>query len=193
MRVLGSVVLAVLVSSASFGALLNYAYRWRFIGSDTVAIQLYGDSIVAHTDSSVRERRTFRPRYSPTASAAVAQEGSDGADSTDFYQDHLGGTDTHIAQAMSTYFPASVLSERPQLWADIDPDWYLFSTDMPATSAMLLINEFGDVDDLIVDMPSLTPMLLEDLRNRFRSARFTPGRQDGQPVKTMLRIMIRLD
>ncbi len=193
MRVLGSVVLAVLVSSASFGALLNYAHRWRFIGGDTVAIQLYGDSIAAHTGSSVRERRSFKPRYSPAPSAAVALEGSDGTDSADFYQDHLGGTDTHIAQAMSTYFPASVLSERPQLWADIDPEWTLFGTDMPAISAMLLINEFGDVDDLIVDMPSLTPMLLEDLRNRFRSARFIPGRQDGQPVKTMLRITIQLD
>ena len=193
MRVLGSVVLAVLVSSASLGALLNYAHRWRFIGSDTVAIQLYGDSIAAHTGSSVRERRSFKPRYSPAPSTAVAQEGSDGADSTDFYQDHLGGADTHIAQAMGTYFPASVLSERPQLWADIDPEWTLFGTDMPAISAMLLINEFGDVDDLIVDMPSLTPMLLEDLRNRFRSARFIPGRQDGQPVKTMLRITIQLD
>lgn len=193
MRVLGSVVLAVLVSSASFGALLNYAHRWRFIGSDTVAIQLYGDSIAAHTSSSARERRSFKPRYSPAPSTALALEGSDGTDSADFYQDHLGGTDTYIAQAMGTYFPASVLSERPQLWADIDPEWYLFGTDMPAISAMLLINEFGDVDDLIVDMPSLTPMLLEDLRNRFRSARFIPGRQDGQPVKTMLRITIQLD
>jgi hypothetical protein len=192
-RVLGSVVLAILVASASLGALLYYAYLWRFIGRDAVAIQLYGDSIVAHTSSSARERRTFRPRYSPTASAAVAREGSDGADSPDFYQDHPGATDTHTAEALSTYIPAWMLSERPQLRADIDPEWYLFGTDMPATSAMLLINEFGDVDDLIVDFPSLTPMLLEDLRNRFRSARFTPGRQDGQPVKTMLRIMIRLD
>jgi len=192
-RVLGSVVLAVLVSSASFCALLNYAHRWRFIGSDTVAIQLYGDSIAAHTGSSVRERRSFKPRYSPAPSAAVALQGPGGMDSADFYQDHLGGTDTHVAQAMSTYIPASMLSERPQLWADIDPEWYLFGTDMPAISAMLLINEFGDVDDLIIDMPSLTPMLLEDLRNRFRSARFIPGRQDGQPVKTMLHITIRLD
>jgi hypothetical protein len=96
-------------------------------------------------------------------------------------------------QGVNGYLPVSVLSERPKLLKDIDPEWYLQGLDLPSLSALLLINEYGDVDDLVIDIPFLTPMLLEDLRTRFRAARFLPGRLHGQPVKVALRVVIQLE
>ncbi len=96
-------------------------------------------------------------------------------------------------QGVTGYLPVSALSERPELLKDIDPEWYLQGLDLPSLSALLLINEYGDIDDLVIDAPVLTPMLLEDLRMRFRAARFLPGRLEGQPVKVALRVVIELE
>ena len=96
-------------------------------------------------------------------------------------------------QGVNGYLPVSALSERPELLKDIDPEWYLQGLDLPSLSALLLINEYGDVDDLVINTPTLTPMLLEDLRIRFRAARFLPGRLHGQPVKVALRVVIELE
>lgn len=97
------------------------------------------------------------------------------------------------SQGIQDYLPVSALSERPELLIDIDPEWYLQGLDLPSLSALLLINEYGDVDDLVIDTPFLTPMLLEDLKTRFRSARFLPGRLHGRAVKVALRVAIQLD
>ncbi len=190
MRALSSAVLAVLLASASFGALLHHAKSGRLIGGDVVSIQLYDSSRLDHSDSLVGKRSKFIPAQPPATPEVMAIDDAEGLDSQ---KNSRSETVKHSVQAISAYLPASLLSERPQLLTDIDTEWYLLGTDMPELSAMLLINEFGDVDDFIVETPSLTPMLLEDLRVRFQSARFIPGSQDGQPVKTMLRIMIRLD
>ena len=99
----------------------------------------------------------------------------------------------HSPQGVNGYLPVSVLSERPKLLKDIDPEWYLQGLDLPSLSALLLINEYGDVDDLVINTPTLTPMLLEDLRMRFRAARFLPGRLHGQPVKVALHVVIQLE
>ena len=105
----------------------------------------------------------------------------------------LGDVSQSTLQDINGYLPVSALSERPELLKDIDPEWYLYGLDLPSLSALLLINEYGDVDDLVIDTPSLTPMLLEDLRTRFRAARFLPGRLHGQPVKVALRVVIQLE
>lgn len=105
----------------------------------------------------------------------------------------LGDVSPSIPPDVNGYLPVSALSERPELLKDIDPEWYLYGLDLPSLSALLLINEYGDVDDLVIDTPSITPMLLEDLRTRFRAARFLPGRLHGQPVKVALRIVIQLE
>jgi hypothetical protein len=105
----------------------------------------------------------------------------------------LADADQSSPQGVNGYLPVSVLSAPPELVIDIDPDWYLHGLDLPSLSALLLINEYGDVDDLVIDTPVLTPMLLEDLRTRFRAARFLPGRLHGQAVKVALRVVIQLE
>jgi hypothetical protein len=61
----------------------------------------------------------------------------------------------------------------------------------------LFINEYGDVDRVIVEPFSmnsdLPERLLADLKQRFLEARFTPGRLHNQLVRSQLRIRVHLD
>ncbi len=91
------------------------------------------------------------------------------------------------------YLPASLLSERPQVLQDIDPDWHFDGLSLPAVECVLLINEYGDVDRVLISGSALSPMLAEDVRARFLAARFSPGRLHGRTVKSALRIEVRLD
>jgi hypothetical protein len=91
------------------------------------------------------------------------------------------------------YISAGELSQRPQLLEDIDSTWYLPGIALPAVTAVLLINEYGDVDAVLLEAASISPMLREDLRARFLAARFSPGWRDGRPVKSMLHITIALE
>lgn len=92
-----------------------------------------------------------------------------------------------------SYLPASLLSERPRVLQDIDPDWHLDGLSLPAVECVLLINEYGDVDRVLISGSALSPMLAEDVRARFLAARFSPGRLYGRAVKSALRIEVRLD
>lgn len=91
------------------------------------------------------------------------------------------------------YLPASLLSERPQVLQDIDPDWHFDGLSLPVVECVLLINEYGDVDRVLISGSALSPMLAEDVRARFLAARFSPGRLHGRPVKSALRIEVRLE
>ncbi len=91
------------------------------------------------------------------------------------------------------YLPVTRLSERPQVVRDIDPEWPWTGIDLPVLVCTLLINEYGDVDRVLLHEPPLSPMLEADIRARFLAARFVPGKLHGQPVKAALRIEIRLD
>lgn len=91
------------------------------------------------------------------------------------------------------YLPASLLTERPQVLQDIDPEWHFAGLSLPAVQCVLLINETGDVDRVLISGSALPPMLAEDVRARFLAARFLPGRLHGRAVKSALRIEVRLD
>jgi len=91
------------------------------------------------------------------------------------------------------YLPASRVTEPPQVIVDIDPEWRLPGIQLPVVVGMLLINEYGDVDRLLLNEQTLSPMLVQDIQTRFLAMRFSPGRLHGVSVKTALRIEIRLD
>jgi hypothetical protein len=103
------------------------------------------------------------------------------------------GERTGLLAGIDGYLPASRLTERPQLIRDIDPEWRLPGMVLPVVTGTLLINEYGDVDRVELDTPSLSPMLALDIRSRFIAARFTPGKLNGSAVKTLLRFEVRLD
>jgi len=89
------------------------------------------------------------------------------------------------------YLPAAQLTERPQVLRDIAPEW----TQPPlpqSVECVLLINEFGDVDRVVIDSTALTVAQGQTLRERLLAARFVPGKLYGRPVKTALRIEVQL-
>jgi hypothetical protein len=103
------------------------------------------------------------------------------------------GSDSQDKPAMDTYVPTAQLTKRPQVITDIDPEWHLPGIELPVLAALLLINEYGDVDKVILEAQSLFPMLEEDIRSRFLAMRFAPGILHGRPVKAALRIEVRLE
>lgn len=96
------------------------------------------------------------------------------------------------------YLPASQLTERPIVVNDIDPVLSERFSGVTAQSMtlVLLINEYGDVDQVLFDEASATghlpDTLKEDLRQRFLEARFRPGHLHGQPVRSLLAIAVDL-
>jgi hypothetical protein len=99
----------------------------------------------------------------------------------------------------SPYVPASQLDVKPQVVRDIDPDLLENFRGVQAQwlNLTLLINEYGDVDQVIIESfvktSDLPEQLLADLKQRFLEARFTPGRLQNQAVRSQLRIRVHLD
>ena len=97
------------------------------------------------------------------------------------------------------YLPASQLDIKPQVVRDIDPDLLENFRGVEAQwlNLVVLINEYGDVDQVIFDVYSnhahLPDSLLNDLKQRFMEARFLPGRLKNQSVASELRIRVRLE
>jgi hypothetical protein len=92
------------------------------------------------------------------------------------------------------YLPATMLSQRPVILHDI-------ASELPATFHhltpqrlifRLLINEYGDVDQVLVEQAALSPDLIAQLQQTFLQARFHPGQLQGRTVRSALRIEITL-
>ncbi len=93
-----------------------------------------------------------------------------------------------------SYLPAHRLTTRPLIKTDID-------AILPATFygiapqrliLQLLINQYGDVDRVVVEESALPQVLLAELQAKFLQARFTPGRLDTQAVPSAVRIEVQL-
>jgi hypothetical protein len=100
---------------------------------------------------------------------------------------------------VSPYLLVSQLDIKPQIVRDIDPDLLENFRGVQAQwlNLTLLINEYGDVDRVFIELTSMTSdlpeQLLADLKQRFIEARFTPGRLQNQVVRSQLRIRVYLD
>ena len=60
------------------------------------------------------------------------------------------------------------------------------------TVLRLLINEYGDVDQVLVEDTALPTELLRELQQRFLLARFLPGRLLDRAVPSAIRIAVSL-
>ena len=110
-----------------------------------------------------------------------------------------GAASAEISLAgLTDYLPASLLSERPAILNDIDPQLSDRFSGISAQSMtmLLLINEYGDVDKVLFDdliaAESLPFVLRAELIQRFLEARFLPGFLHGRPVRSQLRIAVSL-
>jgi hypothetical protein len=135
--------------------------------------------------ADAEHRQAVMPRPTPMAEAAPAAEAASGP----AYDDETGAT----ADEGAAYLPAAQLTERPQLLQDIAPDWRAQDRLPQRMVCTLLVSEYGDVDRVLCDEPVVSPATLQAVGERFRAARFAPGRLYGRPVRSALRIELRLD
>jgi TonB family protein len=90
------------------------------------------------------------------------------------------------------YIPAEELDERPLIRTQVQP---AFPPDAPVASGRvvlrLLINEAGAVDEAVAVQSDPPDIFDEAAVDAFASARFTPGRKDGNVVRSSLRIELQ--
>jgi hypothetical protein len=93
------------------------------------------------------------------------------------------------------YFAAKDLTQRPLVLHDVPADLMLVLPDVPAKAATLkiLIDEYGEVDQVIVEDSLLPEAAQKTVVDAFVKARFHPGEINGVPVKSQLKIEIMLE
>jgi hypothetical protein len=93
------------------------------------------------------------------------------------------------------YFSAKDLTQKPLVVRDVPADLTLIVPDVPAQAATLqiLINEYGEIDQVIVEDSLLPEAAQKTVVDAFVKARFHPGEINGVPVKSQLRIEIMLE
>jgi hypothetical protein len=93
------------------------------------------------------------------------------------------------------YLPVALLTQRPAVLHDIDPELpeSLRKLQPQSVQLLLLINEYGDIDQVELESVAALPTnLLDELRRHFQAMRFIPGRLDDRAVRSALRIRVRL-
>lgn len=93
------------------------------------------------------------------------------------------------------YFAAKDLTQRPLVLRDVPTDLMLVVPGVPAQAAtlQLLINEYGEVDQVIVEDSLLPEAAQKTVVDAFVKTRFHPGEINGVPVKSQVRIEIMLE
>lgn len=93
------------------------------------------------------------------------------------------------------YFSTKDLTQKPLVARDVPADLILIVPDVPAQAATLqiLINEYGEIDQVIVEDSLLPEVAQKTVVDAFVKARFHPGEINGVPVKSQLRIEIMLE
>lgn len=93
------------------------------------------------------------------------------------------------------YYQPKELTQKPFVTQDIPRDFALHVPHAPDNAAifLLLINEKGTIDRVIVESSSLPQSAQAKLEDAFSAVKFFPGQIKGVPVKSALKIQIRLD
>jgi hypothetical protein len=98
-----------------------------------------------------------------------------------------------VRQIAEAYFLANALTQKPLVAVDV-PDLTLMVPGVPSQAAVLrlLINEYGDVDSVVVENSLLPDVAQKRVTDAFSQLRFHPGEIRGVPVKSQLRIEVLL-
>lgn len=100
-----------------------------------------------------------------------------------------------IVLPLPRYFPPNELDRKPEAVGEVP---LAYPADMPLVARSrvvlsLLIDERGEVDEVIVEAAE-APTELEQLASRaFAAARFSPGMRDGVAVKSWLRVEVTFE
>lgn len=90
------------------------------------------------------------------------------------------------------YFQAKELTEKPSVVLDISPGLAFFlPSGLPQLAVLrLLINEHGEIDQVVMENSSLPAQAQQLVIDAFSKIKFQPGKIDGIPVKSQLRIEV---
>lgn len=93
------------------------------------------------------------------------------------------------------YFRIDQLTDKPFVLRDISPDLGsdVFGVPPQSTVLRLLINEYGDVDQVIAERSGLPEQVKTLLMQAFSKTKFSPGKISGAPVKSQLKIQIAIE
>lgn len=93
------------------------------------------------------------------------------------------------------YFRIDQLTDKPFVLRDIPPDLGsdLFGVPPQSTVVRLLINEYGDIDQVIAEKSDLPEQAKTLLMQAFSKTKFSPGKITGMPVKSQLQIQIAIE
>lgn len=93
------------------------------------------------------------------------------------------------------YFSARELTEKPFVLEDIPSNLVLPLPDVPPQSTVvrLMIDESGNIDRVVMEDSRLPEGAAKLIAEAFEKTRFHPGRINGMPVKSQLRIEITLE
>lgn len=93
------------------------------------------------------------------------------------------------------YFGTTELTEKPHVLLDVSPilSSGLLGTFPKLAVLRLLINEYGDVDQVVIEEHDLTDPIQQLVIEAFSKAKFEPGKIDDVAVKSRLRIEVSLE
>lgn len=93
------------------------------------------------------------------------------------------------------YFSTNELSEMPQVMLDLTPSLAFSLPNALAQLAVLrlLINEQGGIDQVLIDDSPLSENDQRLMIDTFSKTKFQPGKINDVPVKSLLKIEVRLD
>lgn len=97
------------------------------------------------------------------------------------------------AHAEPHYYPTRELSLRPRVTADVSPAMQFVGVPAQSVILRLFINEEGSIDRVDTEQSFLPEDMAKVLRDAFSRVKFQPGMRDGNPVKSQMRIEVRLD
>lgn len=95
----------------------------------------------------------------------------------------------------AVYLRTDELTKAPSVLLDISSDLSLFSPNgLPQLAILrLLVNERGDIDQVLVEDSPLPEEEQNLLKNAFSKTKFHPGEINGTPVRSQLRIEVMLN
>lgn len=98
-----------------------------------------------------------------------------------------------VEPAEPHYFFTRELAVRPQVRQDLAADFSIAGVPAQTVILRLFINEEGDIDRVALEQSYLPEEMAQRLVDAFSKLRFHPGTLDNAPVKSQMKIEVRLD
>jgi hypothetical protein len=134
------------------------------------------------------------PRTAPAISTEGMGAGSPGNDSGPAFPAEKQALAEISGIPVPHYYAPEELSQRARIVQDIDPMLGVLA-DVPGQGRAILklwVNETGGVDRVDTESSTLDGMFEEALQTQFLSVWFQPAERTGIPVKSLMRIEVRV-